>query len=127
GIDNQARFFLYHVGIAFFLELIAVIGSAPILPDNGPVDGFSGLPVPDNGCLALIGNADGCNIFSVGPHFGYGLGDYARLAGPYLVGIVFHPTRFWKILFKLSLGCSCYLAFMIKYDGPGAGGSLIEC
>ncbi len=41
------------------LELAAARSGAAILPDDGIVDGRAGAPIPENGGLALIGDADG--------------------------------------------------------------------
>ena len=43
-------------------ERLAVIGGAPILPDDRIVNGLAGFAVPDDRCFALIGNAQPGNV-----------------------------------------------------------------
>jgi hypothetical protein len=45
----------------------ALIGGAPVLPDDRGMDGFAGLPVPDDGGFALVGDADRGNLLSRNP------------------------------------------------------------
>jgi hypothetical protein len=62
GIRQQARALsdqgLRSIGFQTGTE----ISRAPVLPDDGVVNGTSGLAVPDNGSFALVGDADGSDI-----------------------------------------------------------------
>jgi hypothetical protein len=59
GVENQAGFFLEEVQVPLVLESVAKARRAPILPDDGVVDGSPGFAVPDDCRLALVGNTDG--------------------------------------------------------------------
>ena len=48
--------------MALRFELLAESGGAAVLPDDGVIDGFAGGAVPDDGCLALVGDADGGHV-----------------------------------------------------------------
>ena len=48
--------------MALLLELIAELRRAPVLPDDGVVDRTAGAALPDDGGLALVGDADGRHV-----------------------------------------------------------------
>ena len=52
---------------ALGLELGAVVGGAAVLPDDRAVDRLAGRAVPDDGRLALVGDADGGDAPDVDP------------------------------------------------------------
>ena len=63
GVDEEAGA-LADLGLeAAQAEILADVGGAAALPDDGVVDGAAGRAVPDNGSLALVGDADGGNVF----------------------------------------------------------------
>ena len=49
GIDDEARALADEVCLAFRLQAVAVFRSAPVLPDDGVVDGLFGINVPHDG------------------------------------------------------------------------------
>ena len=62
GVDDEAGLFGDERLEAVLGKLVADIGGAPVLPDDGVVDRLAGLAIPDHDGLALIGNADGGNV-----------------------------------------------------------------
>ena len=44
-------------------QIITIGRGSSILPHNGMVNGFAGSPFPYHCCFALIGDADGCDLF----------------------------------------------------------------
>src|ERR1700738_1657775 len=42
------------------LPLPAEVGGAPILPDKGPAHRTASIPIPQNACFTLVGDADSC-------------------------------------------------------------------
>ena len=62
GVNDQARLARDQVAVAGALELVAEPGGAAVLPDDGVMDGLAGSAVPDDGGLALIGDADGRDV-----------------------------------------------------------------
>ena len=62
GIDQQSGALLNERRVALTAELLAEIGGATVLPDDRIMDGIASFAIPDNRGLALVGDADGCDI-----------------------------------------------------------------
>ena len=62
GVDDQAGAFADEVFVAVALQAIAEIRGPAVLPDDRVVDGLAGLAIPDDGGLALVGDADGGDV-----------------------------------------------------------------
>ncbi len=62
GVDEEAGAGANRGFGALGRELAAVLRRAPVLPDDGVVDGAAGLAVPEQGSLALVCDADGVDI-----------------------------------------------------------------
>ena len=101
-------------------------GGAAALPDDGVVDGASGLLVPEDGGLPLVGDADGGNVGRVHAGLGQHLHHDAVLGGPDLHGVVLHPALPGIVLGELLLGGAHDALLPVKEDGPGAGSALIQ-
>jgi len=56
-INHQPGLLFYEFLNPFFFQLRTNLRGAPVLPDDGVVDRLAGLPVPDDGGLALVGDA----------------------------------------------------------------------
>ena len=52
-----------HLFMTCIFELAAKFSSAPVLPNQRPVDGLTCLAIPDDGGFTLIGDADTSDIF----------------------------------------------------------------
>ena len=75
GIDHQAGALAHQALGAHLLQLGALRRGTPVLPDDGVVDRLAGLPVPDDGGLALVGDADAHHVLQ--RHLGLAQ-DFAR-------------------------------------------------
>ena len=102
GVEKQSGLFRDHVLLAGILHHRADIGGAPVLPDDGIVDGLAGGAVPDDGGLALVGDADG------GRHAAArsGLGNHGccHIDGglPNVFRVMLDPAIRWEMLRKLG-------------------------
>src|SRR4029079_13571138 len=81
-------------------------GGAPVLPDDRFVDGLAALPVPDNGGLALVGDADGRDVGGRGGRLGERC--FFRFDGgaPQIFGLMLDPARSREMLREFLLGDS---------------------
>ena len=68
------------------------------MPDDGVMDGLSGVPVPKNRRLTLIRDADRRDVRGVGTDLLHRFHRDAELCRPDLVGVMFHPAGFGKYL-----------------------------
>ena len=116
GVDDEAGLFPEFFGQAAGLQLVAVGAGAAALPDDRMVDRLTGLLVPDDGGLALVGDADGRDIRRAGPDLVHGRKGHAQLGGPDLVGVMLHPAGLRKILGELLLGHAAHLARLVEQD-----------
>ena len=62
GIEQQAGLGGDGRLVAGILEGAAHLGGAPVLPDDGAMDGLAGAAIPDQAGLALVGDADGGDV-----------------------------------------------------------------
>ena len=62
GVDEQPGLLLDQRPGAVRLQPLAEVRGPPILPDDGVVDRLAGLAIPDDGRLALVGDADGGDV-----------------------------------------------------------------
>ena len=103
GIEQQAGLRRDLVLVAGALQLLAAVGGAAVLPDDGVVDRLAGAAVPHHRGLALVGDAD------AGQRLGVELGLGQRAAAdldrgrPDLLGVVLDPAGLRKDLRQLLL------------------------
>ena len=126
GVDEQAGLLAYLLREAEGLEGVAVLGGAAVLPDDGVIDGFAGLGVPDYGGFPLVGNTDGGELGRIYLVVLQDTEHHFALAFPYFFGVMFHPAGTREMLGKLFLAYGNGRAFVIKDNGAGTAGSLIE-
>src|ERR1039457_68474 len=102
------------------------MGGAAALPDDGMVDGFAGLAVPDNRGFPLVGNADSGDLGGLNPRRLQGLlaGFFHR--APNLIGVMLNPAGLGEILGEFLVGAPHHLARVVKEVSPGAGGALVD-
>ena len=106
--------------------MIAIVGSAAVLPHYGVIHRLLRVAVPNYGGFALVGDTDRLYILSVDIYGGDRLRDYRRLRRPDLMRVMFHPSRTREDLWKLLLSHGAYAAVVIKHDGAGTARSLIQ-
>ena len=104
----------------------ASLRRATILPDNSRCNGLTGMTIPDHGGLALIGQAncsDPARFHTTGDQCGgYGGGhgiDQVR-------GCLLDPSALGIGQFDFHLTGSKGIGMLVKNDGTGAGGALID-
>ena len=58
GVEEEARSLADQILNAFGLEARTFVGGSPVLPDDRAVDGLAGRALPEDNCLALVGDPD---------------------------------------------------------------------
>ncbi len=89
---------------------------ACVHPDNGIVKRCAGLPVPQQRCFALIGDADGCNIGSRELRFLQCFADNMLRVAPDFIGIVLNPASLGIDLLVFALIHGDNIAVPVKND-----------
>src|SRR6266496_803774 len=102
GVDDEAGFLLHAIGVALLFELIAEVAGSTVLPDDGVVDRIAAAAVPDDGGLALVGDADGGGVARAAGSFEDFRRDVA-LARPDFLRVVLDPSGLGKDLAELLL------------------------
>ena len=115
-VDDQARFLPERLGQPFGFQLVAQGAGAAALPDDGMADRFPRLPIPDDGGLPLVGDADGRDLGRASPDLVHGRKRHAQLGGPDLVRVVLHPAGFGEILGELLLCHTAHPPGLVKQD-----------
>ena len=82
-------------------ELLCERRGAAVLPDDGVVDGLAGVAVPDDGGLALVGDAERGDVARANASLAEDLDGGAELRGQDLEGIVLDPAAVGIDLRKL--------------------------
>src|SRR6185369_17588718 len=101
-------------------------GCAPILPDDCVVDGLTGLAIPEERGLTLVGDANGGDVgCGEAGLFQRGVRGF-ELGLPDLVGVVFDPAGLREDLPEILLRNGADGAVVVEDDGSGARGALVE-
>ena len=103
-----------------------VIGDAGVLPDDGVVDGFAGVAVPDESGLALVGDADGGDVGGKQVAGVEGFGDDEVGVAEDFKRVVLDPAGVGVDLAVFLLGAGDDVAGAVEDHEAGAGGALIE-
>ena len=103
----------------------ATIRRAPILPDDGVVNRLAVGAIPDDGGLALIGDANGDNLAEFF-RFCKSLARRFKRRAPDIFRGVFNPSVLWIMLLELLLRISDNAAGPVKDDGAAGGRALIN-
>ena len=103
GVEQQPGLGRDHRLVPGPLQVAARLRRAPVLPDDGAMDGLARAPVPDDAGLALVGDADGGDV--AGPELGGGERLPGRLhrRAPDVLRVVLHPARGRIVLGELAL------------------------
>ena len=99
------------------LEPVALPGGASILPNNGIVNRFTGLAIPQHRGLALVSDADGGDVGGGDSGFlerSFGGSQLRFSDNP---GIVFHPAGLGENLGEFLLRYCLHAARAVKDNG----------
>ena len=108
------------------LQFSAQAGGAAVLPDDGAVERPAGATVPEQRGLALVGEADGGDLFP--RQIGLGQGGEGGAAGgrPQVARVVFDPAGAGKVLGELLLRGGDGAPAPVEDERAGGGGALVE-
>ena len=126
GVDQKAGALLHQGSQSPGGQLVAVVRCAAALPDDGVAHRPPRVPVPDDGGLPLIGNADGGNIPGGKAALLKGLPQGLELGLEDLHGIMLHPSGPGIDLGKGVLGNGRYASHTVEHNGSGAGSALVQ-
>ena len=126
GIEPQPGTFRHHLGVPRGFQSLTDIGGAAILPDDGVANGPTGGALPDQGGLALIGDAEAGDIRGLQPRLGQCPARSAERRRPEGFGIVLDPTGMREDLWKFLLRARDGLERRIEDNGAGGGGALVD-
>ena len=125
GVYEEAGLVADLLGEAEGLEGVAVLGGAAVLPYDGVVNRPAGFGVPNDGRLALVGDADGGDFLQGDA----GLYDYLAhdgfLAVPDLLRVVLDESWLGEILSEFFLTDGAWSALVVENDGSGTTGPLV--
>lgn len=107
-------------------ELLAQGVGAGVLPDDGVVDGLTGVLVPEQRRLALVGDADGLDVVAGDAGLGDGSGDDLLDVRPDLVRVVLDPARLREDLLVLLLVDGDDPAVLVEHDAAAGRGALVD-
>ena len=108
------------------LQLLADRRGTTTLPDDGVAYGSSRMAIPHNGCLALVGHADGGNFVRVDAGAGDAFGQSGILVSIDGHRIMLDPSRLGIDLGKFMLSHGHKAAGAIKQNSTRGGCTLIQ-
>src|SRR5262249_29838008 len=126
GIDDEAGALADQAFGADLAQVLAQPRGAPVLPHDCVRDRLAGLPVPDDGGLALVGDAHGQEISCGNSTFPQRVARHVALRREDLARVVLDPARLRKDLPELALSERDRAAGLVEDDRPRARGALIE-
>ena len=109
------------------LEPVALGRRAAVLPDDGVADRLPRGPVPHEGCLTLVRDADGGDVIRLERRLTHDLFRHPGLGGPDGLRVVLDPAGPRKDLRKLLLRNGDDAACTIEEHGARTARALIEC
>ena len=125
-VDDKARLLPDRCFSATLTEFVACSRRAAVLPDDGVIDRLARFTIPDDGRLALVGDAHRRDIsrpyLGLAKHFNGG----AELRCENLERIMFHPSGLRVDLREFLLRPGMDFSFPGEENGARTGGSLIE-
>src|ERR1700722_12155807 len=121
-IQQQTGAFVDFFVMASSTKLVADFGRATILPDDGIMDGITGLAIPDDGGFALVGDAETGDVAGTNAGASERLDRHRNLREPDFLRVLLHPARLGINLTDFFLGHGANLPFLVENNGPHAGG-----
>ena len=126
GVHQQSRFGPDGVGQTPCAQLGAGGFGTPVLPDDGVVNGLTGLAVPHQGGFALVGNAQCGDLLRGDAGLCQCLARRGQLQSPDFQRVVFHPARLGIDLRQFLLRHGHGLAIGGEDDAAATGGALVQ-
>jgi len=126
GGERQPGLGAEAAGAALARELGDVLVHARILPDQRVGQRLAGLAIPQDGGLALVGDAQRRQVAGVQAALRHGLGDHLAGPQPDLVRIVLHPSGLRIDLPVLPLRAGDDSPGAVEDQKARAGGALID-
>ena len=126
GVDEQARLVPYVGADALGGQPVAEGRGPAALPDDGVVDGIARGAVPDEGGLALVGDADGGDVRGLDAALGKGVRERVYLCAEDVRRVVLHPAGPRVYLRVVVLRERDYLAAAVEHYGAGTCRALVE-
>lgn len=102
---------------AVALELLADVGGAAALPNDGVVNRLAGLFFPDDGGFALVGDADAGDLIGIDVGFRQHFYQRRTLRRPDLHWVVLNPAGLWIDLREFALRYCNDVGVVIEHDG----------
>ena len=124
--ERQARLAAEAVLADVAAELLAERVGAGVLPDEGVVDGLTGVLVPEQGGLALVGDADRLDVGGGDTRLDDRPGDDLLDVLPDLIRVVFDPARLGEDLLVLLLVDGDDPAVLVEDDAAAGRGALVD-
>src|SRR5581483_250539 len=117
---------LRHAAAVARPQLVARRGRSPALPDDGRRDRLAGERVPDDGRLALVGDADSGDLPIADPGGLFRLADRGQAALPDLLGVVADPAWPRVVLGDLAVSAPEHPRGAVEEHGGRAGRALVD-
>jgi hypothetical protein len=125
GVEHQAGALADQLGVAGPVKFRANVGGSPILPDDCIVDRLTGLAVPDQRRLALVGDSD-CRNSLGAANFLDRLARGLQRCAPKVFRIVLDPAGMRIDLGEFHLRRGDRARALIEYDRTCRSGALID-
>ena len=126
-VDDQAGSLAHELLVAPLAQLVTASGGAPVLPDQGVVDGLSRPRVPRDDGLALVGDPDAVEIGPLDAGIAERLPGHRARDLPDLGGVVLDPAGPREVLRELRVGPPRDPPLAIEDQAHGAGRALVDC
>ena len=127
GVDHQPGLVVDQLLVTVGDQLLGDVASLLGLPDDRVVDRLTGVAVPDDRRLPLIGDPDGGDLVRLDLGLDHHVRHHRLDAIPDLRGVVLHPARLREVLGELLLTHPHLIAIVVEDDRPGAGRPLVNC
>ena len=126
-VHGKTRFFSYVFCVACGGDMLADFCGAAALPNDGVVDGLTGVLVPNDGGFALVGDTNSGDVSGSGTGVGHSLLGDLQLSGPNLYSVMLNPTGLGEDLSEFLLCHTAHLTLLIEQDAAIGSGTGIQC
>src|SRR5439155_603805 len=125
-IEHEAGLLPEDVLEATRAQLLAERGGAPVLPHDGAVHRPSAPPLPEDGGLALVRDAERRHVARAHPRAPARLAEHAQRDPPDLLRIVLDPPRLRVVLRELRVGAPDDAPLAVDHEHGRTRGPLID-